>query len=151
MILPKIDGLTAESIAIGFDRFEKGDPYPFGEPSKELEACAREIWDQYPPLNELTDDQIEESVWSCDHDTLNGFIHMAMFLRVQPSTLNFITNVAHKHGLAVFDPQFNSFQDTYNSYTFNTNLVPSVILQIASFLNNLFKIKSKHNEGNPTE
>jgi len=143
VILTPSTGLTPASIADGFERMDNGEAYPFGEPTKELEACACEIWEHYPPLHALTDDEIEKSIWSCDHDTIDGFIHMAMRWSVEPSTLNTITKIARKHGLVVFNPQLNDFPDTYTPDSMSIKDIKSVKDQIeqqlGGFLKNLVK------------
>tara|TARA_R110000744_G_C19231085_1_gene548178 strand:+ start:293 stop:772 length:480 start_codon:yes stop_codon:yes gene_type:complete len=154
LIIPNSDDLSIESVSKGLDQIEHGESYPFGEPTKELEACAREIWEHYPPLSELADDEMDKAIWSCDHDTVDGYMYMTMFLSIETSTLNTIVEIARKHGLVVFDPQLSTFPDTYTEDTMSVKDTESVKQQIeeqlCGFLNDFIK-DFKNNGNTPSE
>lgn len=78
-------------------------PYPFGEPTAELENCLSALLDRYPPLEEIRED--EYSIWSQTPDCVSGYIGLGMALNTSLKDLEWILSTAHSHGLSVFDPQ----------------------------------------------
>ncbi len=104
-IIPARPGLTPDSVNAALERMEEGEAYPFGEPTETLRACLAEIFAHFPPMSDLPEEQIDSAIWSVDPHWVDGFLSLCMRWSTTPEQINAIIAIAHKHGLAVHDPQ----------------------------------------------
>lgn len=106
-IIPARPGLTSEAIQDALERMcEEGVAYPFGEATDALRACRAGILQVHPPMASMTDEEVESSIWSIDPgDCVDGYIGLCMRWSTTPEQINGIIAIAHKHGLAVHNPQ----------------------------------------------
>jgi hypothetical protein len=112
---------TADDVIRGLDRLDGGVPYPFGEPTPELERCAREILAEYPSIQTLEmEDRLDESIWNADFDTVDGFLHLVLGLSTDTQILDDISRIARTSGFVVFDPQLNQFREQPSTNTVTT-------------------------------
>lgn len=105
-IIPARPGLTSDAVGDALERMcEDGVPYPLGEAPDAIRACLAEIFRHHPPMSGMTDEQAESSIWSIDPDGVDGYIGLCMRWSTTPEQINGIVAIAHKHGLAVHNPQ----------------------------------------------
>lgn len=106
-IIPARPGLTSDEIQDALERMcEEGVAYPFGEATDALRLCMAEILLHHPPMSGMTDEQAESSIWSIDPgDCVDGYIGLCMRWSTTLEQINAIIAIAHKHGLAVHNPQ----------------------------------------------
>ncbi|MES1195664.1 MAG: hypothetical protein ABUL58_01815 [Steroidobacter sp.] len=60
---------------------------------------------KYPNLDSLSDDQVDESPWSCGFIEGGGYIIVSMVFSRVSEVGNFIWALLEKYNLIVFDPQ----------------------------------------------
>lgn len=105
-IIPARPGLTSDEVGDALERMcLEGVAYPFGQATEALRACLSEIVRHHPPMSGMTDEESEASIWSIDPDCVDGYIGLCMRWSTTPEQINAIIDIAHKHGLAVHDPQ----------------------------------------------
>jgi hypothetical protein len=104
-IIPARPGLTPDDVNASFDRIEAGEAWPFGEPTDALRACLADIVQTFPRISDFDTDQIEDTIWSCNPDWVDGFLALNMRWNTTPEQINQIVSTAHRHGFAVHDPQ----------------------------------------------
>jgi hypothetical protein len=74
-------------------------------PSEKIDAFYQELTQQYPDMESYSDDDIDDCKWSVDLDVSDGAVVMSMVWSASEKMVNFITNLAEKHDLALYDPQ----------------------------------------------
>lgn len=104
-IVPARPGLTSDAVNAALERMDKGEACPFGEPTEALRACLAEIFTHYPPMSDLPEEQLDSAIWSVDPQWVDGFLSLCMRWSTTPEQINGIIAIAHKHGLAVHNPQ----------------------------------------------
>jgi hypothetical protein len=105
-IIPARPGLTSDEVGDALERMCLDRvPYPLGEAHDALPSCLAEIFRHHPPMSGMTDEEAESSIWSIDPECDEGYIGLCMRWSTTPEQINGIIAIAHKHGLAVHDPQ----------------------------------------------
>jgi hypothetical protein len=83
-IIPARPGLTPDDVNASFDRIEAGEAWPFGEPTDALRACLADIVQTFPRISDFDTDQIEDTIWSCNPDWVDGFLALNMRWKHHP-------------------------------------------------------------------
>lgn len=78
------------------------------EPATEIAAFMTELTDRYPRLESLPDEERMASPWSGDFDVSDDQVRIAMGGHQCPDAVEFIMELAEKHGLVCFDPKTRS-------------------------------------------
>ncbi|EGL54887.1 hypothetical protein MAMP_01881 [Methylophaga aminisulfidivorans MP] len=60
---------------------------------------------EYPCIDTLNDDEVDESPWSCGFDKEEGHIIVSMVFSRASEVGNFVWGLLERHELIVFDPQ----------------------------------------------
>ncbi len=77
-------------------------------PHPTVNAFYSELTARYPELNNVPDDRIDDTdfcPWSCALNRSAGHVLMACVWSQAGNVQRFVTQLAHKHWLAVYDPQ----------------------------------------------
>ena len=75
------------------------------EESESIEKFYQALTALHPEIDDLPDDEVDNSYWSCAFDRSKGHLIMcAVWSRAEEAATS-IFDLAHKHHLAVFDPQ----------------------------------------------
>ncbi|WP_447895380.1 hypothetical protein [Vreelandella sp. GE22] len=94
---------TAEVRAAYLNSCERVDP---SWPSSEaLKSFISTLEGQYPCIDKLSDDEVDNSPWSCGFDKSDGHIIVSMVFSRASEVGNFIWALLERHELIVFDPQ----------------------------------------------
>jgi hypothetical protein len=75
------------------------------EPSRAIEAFVKELSSRYPQLDEVPDDQVDDSPWSCGFDVSDRHVLLTMSTSHLEEVGPFVQSLAEKHRLFLFDPQ----------------------------------------------
>ncbi|RZQ51297.1 hypothetical protein C1E23_20260 [Pseudoalteromonas phenolica] len=78
---------------------------PSWPPSDALKSFISALETKYPCIDRLSDDEIDESPWSCDFDKGDGHIIVSMVFSRASEVGNFVWGLLEQHELIVFDPQ----------------------------------------------
>ncbi len=73
--------------------------------SEDIAAFVAALSDAYPPLDELSEGDIERSPWSCALERGDRHIYLCMVWSVGDEVLAKIAALAETHGLILYDPQ----------------------------------------------
>jgi hypothetical protein len=97
-------GTTNEEVAAYYVTCCEGEVLD-ASADRALECAFAEISECYPDLDALSDDQVDDSPWSCGFE--KGPRHLFMYMRWSRSEdmSEFISQVAGKHDVILFDPQ----------------------------------------------
>ena len=110
------DGVNKDLITQYMDRIRgKGEPLSLGEPQKDLLDFANELWELYPSLESITEDNMDAmnaSPWSEDFDTADGYIYMCCKWSIEVEFLENLDGLVNKHQLCLYDPQNDELYDT---------------------------------------
>jgi hypothetical protein len=82
----------------------EGD-YEVLPPGENVERFYQELTAQYPDLDQLSDDEAEDSPWSDSLDVSDGAVVMCIRWSRADDMAAFVKGLAAKHGLACYDPQ----------------------------------------------
>lgn len=84
-------------------RYEEGAE----EPSPRILAFLRELTARYPDLEDLPENEIEDSPWSVSptDDAVGVYSYLCLVYSKIEEALPFIVQTAKRHGLVCFDPQ----------------------------------------------
>jgi hypothetical protein len=94
---------TAEVRAAYISSCEGVDPsWPS---SSALKSFISALEGQYPCIDTLSDDEVDNSPWSCGFDKGDGHIIVSMVFSRASEVGNFIWGLLERHELIVFDPQ----------------------------------------------
>jgi hypothetical protein len=96
--------ITNEDATQKYLRFAEGDVADAAE-HPGVERFLVELSARYPDLDELPDDQIDDSPWSCGFDRSGAHVLMCMRWSVPKEVVDLIAALAEKHGLVLYDPQ----------------------------------------------
>lgn len=75
------------------------------EPSSAVAAFLDELAMLYPPLDEVPEDELDASPWSCDHDVSEGHVIVSLRWSRCAQVAPQVTELALRQGLTVYDPQ----------------------------------------------
>lgn len=71
-----------------------------------IEAFYGDLCRRYPELDDLEEDDVDQSPWSCAHDRSDGYLVMCLNDGNHlPQAAKFVFELAARHGLICFDPQ----------------------------------------------
>lgn len=73
--------------------------------SSALQSFVSALENKYPCIDSLSDDEIDDSPWSCDFDKGEGHIIVSMVFSRASEVGNFIWELLEQYELIVFDPQ----------------------------------------------
>lgn len=105
-IVPARPGLTPAEVGEALERAELEDTdRPFGVPPEAFRACLDEILRRHPPMEGMSDEEIDRSIWSIDPGCEGGYIGLCMRWSTTPEQISGIIDIAHRHGFAVHDQQ----------------------------------------------
>ena len=96
--------ITNEEAAQKYLRLAEGDVADATE-HPGVERFLQELSARYPDLDELPEEEIDDSPWSCGFDRSGAHILMCMRWSVSTEVLDLIAALAEKHGLVLYDPQ----------------------------------------------
>ena len=96
--------ITNEEATQKYLRFAEGDVADASE-HPGVERFLEELSARYPDLDELADEQIDDSPWSCGFDRSGAHVLMCMRWGVPKEVLDLIAALAEEHGLVLYDPQ----------------------------------------------
>jgi hypothetical protein len=77
-------------------------------PHSAVDAFYAELTTRYPELDTVPDDRLDDPdhcPWSCALDRSPGHVIMPCVWSQAENVQRFVTQLAHKHGLTVYDPQ----------------------------------------------
>lgn len=94
---------TAEVRAAYLSSCEGVDP--LWSSSEALKSFISALENQYPCIETISEDKVDNSPWSCGFDRGNGHIIVSMVFSRAPEVGNFIWGLLERHELIVFDPQ----------------------------------------------
>ena len=80
------------------------DSVPLGEEA-DVYAFYNELCSRYPENEMLTDEDVDDSPWSCAHDRSGMHVLMTVRPEMAAETIPVILELAQRHGLVCFDPQ----------------------------------------------
>jgi len=112
--MSEFDGISIDLINQYMDRIEKGEPSPFGEPQEDLLGFAKDIWEKYPALDSIEDDndpRLKNSPWSCDFSTVDGYVYMCCRWGTSEDFIEDLNSLVNKHKLFLYDPQDSILYD----------------------------------------
>ena len=95
---------SEESFLEMLDRFDAGDVGVF-DASPDVVAFLAELLKRHPPLEDLPEDQIDESVWSMTPEGSDRLLTLSCVWSEAERMAEEIVELARKHGLALMDPQ----------------------------------------------
>lgn len=75
------------------------------EPSPKVDAFFEELSRLHPDLNDLPDDDADNSPWSCGFDKSAGHLIVSCRWSRADEIAELIENLAEKHKLVFYDPQ----------------------------------------------
>lgn len=75
------------------------------EPSPKVEAFLNDLTTRYPQIDDVADEAVDDSPWSCAFDVSEGHAIMPMVWSRAEEMAAIIAELAAKHGLVCFDPQ----------------------------------------------
>lgn len=81
------------------------NPDRSSEPAPGIAAFMTDLTDLYPRLESLPEEERTESPWSDDFDVSDGQVLIAMGGSQCVDAVEFIMELAEKHGLVCFDPK----------------------------------------------
>ena len=70
-----------------------------------IERFVRELSARYPNLDDLPEDELDDSPWSCGFDRSDAHVLTCMRWSVSKDVIDLIAALAEKHGLVLYDPQ----------------------------------------------
>lgn len=73
--------------------------------SEALKSFISALENEYPCIDTLSDDEVDDSPWSCGFDKGEGHIIVSMVFSRAPEVGNFVCSLLEQHELIVFDPQ----------------------------------------------
>lgn len=82
--------------------------YDVLKPSERIDSFYQELVEKYPDVESYSDDDIDDCPWSVELDVSDGAVVMSMVWSAADEIPSFVTNLAEKHGLALYDPQDGS-------------------------------------------
>ncbi|WP_254507185.1 hypothetical protein [Anatilimnocola floriformis] len=77
-------------------------------PHPAVDAFYEELTARYPEIDSISDEMVDDHdycPWSCALDRSPGHVIMACVWSQAENVQRFVTQLAHKNGLAVYDPQ----------------------------------------------
>jgi len=77
-------------------------------PNPAVDAFYQELVSVHPEIDDVPDEKIDDQdycPWSIAHDRSPGHVIMSCVWSKAEYCLDLIASLAHKHGLALFDPQ----------------------------------------------
>lgn len=111
-------GVNKEIIYGFLDRIGgEGEPLSLGEPQQDLLDFAREIWELYPPLESISEEDmtaLNDCPWAIDFDTIDGYIYMCCKWSAldDEEFVGNLNDLVNKHQLCLYDPQNDELYDT---------------------------------------
>ena len=73
--------------------------------SEALKSFISALENEYPCIDTLSDDEVDESPWSCGFDKGEGHIIVSMVFSRAPEVGDFVSGLLEQHELIVYDPQ----------------------------------------------
>jgi hypothetical protein len=95
---------SEEAFLALLERFDAGDETVF-EASPAVSAFLDELLTRHPPLEQLPEDKIDESVWSMTPARSDRLLTLDCVWPEAERMAEEILQLARKHGLALMDPQ----------------------------------------------
>lgn len=75
--------------------------------SETLKSFISALENEYPCIDTLSDDEVDDSPWLCDFDKGEGHIIVSMVFNRASEVGSFVWSLLEQHELIVFDPQAN--------------------------------------------
>lgn len=98
-------GLTLEDVRTAYRQACEGEAPDDGEDDATLARFVAALENRYPPLSALSDDQIDDSPWSCDFDLGARHLIVCMSFSKAEEVGAFILRLLSTHSLVLYDPQ----------------------------------------------
>ncbi|MBL4809147.1 MAG: hypothetical protein JKY43_03695 [Phycisphaerales bacterium] len=95
--------MTIDDVHAAFDKEELGEENVFGPPTAEMKACASEIFEYFPPLDDIPEE--EDSIYTIDPRPIEGYIGLCLSWSTPKKSLDKLLRITHKHGFAMYNPQ----------------------------------------------
>lgn len=93
----------------GIDRYmaygQEDDLSPWIEPNPRVAAFLADLTAQYPDIDDVPEQNVDECPWAAGFDASEGHVVMPMVFSWAERMYPIITGLAEKHGLVCFDPQ----------------------------------------------
>jgi hypothetical protein len=96
--------ISAEDAGEIYRRLCDGD-YEVLRLSESIDRFYQELTSRYPNMEELSDEEIDESPWSVSPDVSDGAVMVSIRWSRADDMSDFIKELSTKHGLACYDPQ----------------------------------------------
>ncbi|WP_052737547.1 hypothetical protein [Grimontia sp. AD028] len=98
------EGATTAEVRAAYLSSCKGAA-PSWPQSEALKSFISALENEYPCIDTLSDDEVDDSPWSCGFDKSEGHIIVSMVFSRAPEVGNFVWSLLEQHELIVFDPQ----------------------------------------------
>jgi hypothetical protein len=101
---PADDAAAAQAFDELWERYEDSSE----PPAKRILDCIDELTAKYPDLDELPNEEVDDSPWaegSLRRNVIGPFFYAALVPSKADETIGFIAETARRHDLICFDPQ----------------------------------------------
>jgi hypothetical protein len=100
-----VEGLiSAKQAAEIYGQLCEGN-YEVLRPSEDVDRFYQELVSRYPDIDQLSDEEIDESPWSVSPDISDGAVIMCIRWSRADDMAAYLKALAAKHRLACYDPQ----------------------------------------------
>ncbi|WP_221801521.1 hypothetical protein [Oceanobacter mangrovi] len=97
-------GATTEEVKAAYLSSCEGAPSSWPQ-SEALKSFVAALESKYPCIDTLSDEEVDNSPWSCSFDKGEGHIIVSMVFSRASEVGNFVWSLLEQHELIVFDPQ----------------------------------------------
>ncbi|KDN26938.1 hypothetical protein VFDL14_18545 [Vibrio fortis] len=98
------EGVTTAEVRAAYLSSCEGAAPPWPK-SETLNSFMSALENEYPCIDTLSDDEVDDSPWSCGFDKGEGHIIVSMVFNRASEVGNFVWSLLEQHELIVFDPQ----------------------------------------------
>jgi len=79
--------------------------YSVVKPHEAVALFLHDLTQRYPPIDDLSEEEVDESPWSCAWDVSPGSVIVCMTWPSGRALAQFFIQMAHRHNLVCYDPQ----------------------------------------------